>query len=451
MFGSKLLPFLTFVLITTTITPSAQAAEMQFPKGFQWGVATAAHQIEGYNTNSDWWAWEQTPGHIANGDKSGAACDSWNRVEEDIGMMKQLGVTAYRFSVEWAKIEPVEGQYDQAVIEHYRHQVELLRAAGIAPMITLHHFSFPLWLSAKGGWEWTGVADAFAAYTQLVYTQIAPGNRDWITINEPMVSVMGGYYQGTTPPGQTRQLGEMVPIVRGLVKAHAAAYHMLHKLASEFSMEVRVGMAHHLRTFDPGNWFNPLDLLSAHYADEGWNWMIPNALVTGHLDLNILWFVNENETIPEAAGTQDFIGVNYYTGNIVSFDPKQLMVLGYDKSLPTNDMGWEIYPEGFARTLDRVHGFYPDKPIIVTENGIADAADAKRPDYIRSHLTVLWTEIQKGVPVEGYYHWSLMDNFEWINGFTPRFGLYEMDYKTFDRIPRASATLYHDIIRDNGL
>lgn len=447
MVGSKSLLIYALILFSAP----AYAVDMSFPLGFQWGVATAAHQIEGYNSNSDWWAWEQVPGHIANGDKSGAACDDWNRVDEDVGLLKQLGVSGYRFSVEWAKIEPVEGQYDPAAIAHYRHEVELLQANGIAPLITLHHFTFPRWLAAKGGWEYPGVVQEFTNYAQLVYTQIAPGNRDWITVNEPMVNVMGGYYTGQTPPGQTRELAGIIPVVRGLIKAHAAAYQVLHTLAGAMGYEVRVGMAHHLRTFDPNLFWNPLDMLAAHFADEGWNWMIPNALIDGHLKLNILWFVNVDEQIPEAAGTQDFIGVNYYTGNMVSFADKTMISISYNDRLPESDMGWEIYPDGFSRILESVKSKFPGKPIIITENGIANASDAERPGFLTAHLTKLWTEIQKGVPVEGYYHWSLMDNFEWVNGFTPRFGLYQMDYTNFARIPRPSATIYHDIIQNNGL
>ena len=217
------------------------------------------------------------------------------------------------------------------------------------------------------------------------------------------------------------------------------------------SMEVRVGMAHHLRTFDANWFFNPLDILAAHFADEGWNWMIPNALVDGHLKLNILWFVNVDERLPEIAGTQDFMGVNYYSGDLVSFNDKSMMALHDRTNLPKTDMGWDIYPDGFSRVLDSVRTKYPNMPIIVTENGIANASDAERPGFITEHLTKLWAEIQKGADVQGYYYWSLIDNFEWVNGFTPRFGLYQMDYKTFDRIPRPSATLYHDIIQNNGI
>jgi beta-glucosidase len=423
---------------------------VHFPPDFRWCVSTAAHQVEGYNSNSDWWDWEQTSGHIDHGDKSGAACDEYNRVGEDIGLMKDLGVSTYRFSVEWAKIEPVEGQYDADVIAHYRNEVQDLERAGISPLITLHHFTFPRWLRAKGGWEWNGVDRAFAKYAELVYTQIAPGVHDWVTVNEPMVHVMGGYYEGQTPPGLTRPMNGIFPVLEGILKAHAAAYHAIHSLANRYGYDVRVGMAHHLRTFDAYNWFNPLDLLVTHLVDDAWNWMLPNALETGRLEVHVLWYADTNETIPGLAHTQDFFGVNYYTGDLIQFSLSQGFTRHNRSDLPKNDLGWDIYPEGFYRVLHSVSERYPRKPIIVTENGIADATDSKRPDFIRDHLRYLAKAIDDGIPVEGYCHWSLMDNFEWTNGFTPRFGLYEMDYKNFARIPRPSALLYHEIIQNNG-
>ena len=442
---------LAFLGMLALIGVDRASADTVFPPGFHWCVSTAAHQIEGGNVNSDWWDWEQVPGHIANGDTSGKACDSWNRVSEDVQMLKDLGVDTYRFSVEWAKIEPVEGQYDKAAIAHYADEVNQLKRAGISPLITLQHFTMPRWLRQKGGWEWPGSEGAFAKYTATVYSKIAPGVRDWVTINEPMVNVLGGYYTGVIPPGEQRDMSGIIPVLRGLLKAHADAYQVLHQLANLRGAKVRVGMAHHLRTFDPLSQADPMDVTATSLAEQAWNWTLPDALETGRLTMHMLWLVDDDEVIPGLAGTQDYMGVNYYTGDLISFSTTQGFVQGERSWLPKSDVGWDIYPAGFHQILREVADRYPGKSIFVTENGIADSHDAQRPDFIRDHLAAMAQAIQEGVPVEGYCHWSLMDNFEWNSGFTPRFGLYAMDYKTFKRTPRPSAHLFKQIMKDNAI
>jgi beta-glucosidase len=438
----------TAILFLLLWTSSAFA--VQFPQGFKWCVATAAHQIEGDNVNSDWWDFEQIPGHIDGGQTSGKACDSWNRGSQDIDAMKYLGVSTYRFSVEWAKIEPVEGTYDQGAIEHYAEEVRNLRAAHIDPFITLHHFTLPRWVRAKGGWEWDGSTDAFARFVELVYTRIAPGVRDWVTFNEPMVHIMGGYIEGVTPPGEKRELSGIVPVLRGLLKAHARAYAVLHRLADEQGADVRVGMAHHLRTFDPYFALNPLDLVATSISDDVWNWAIPDALESGRMQMHALWLLNADEEIPGLAGTQDFVGVNYYTGDLIQFSFTDGIIRHTRDNLPKNDLGWDLYPDGMYEILSDVADRYSGKPVIITENGIADSKDSQRPQFLKDHLQSIADAIADGVPVEGYCHWSLMDNFEWVNGFTPRFGLFETNYQTYERTPRPSAELYRQIIQQNG-
>ena len=442
---------LTILTTAFLLMPAAHAGEwVSFPPGFEWCVSTAAHQIEGGNVNSDWWQWEQTPGHIRNGQKSGAAVDHWNRVGEDIGLIQDLGANAYRFSVEWAKIEPTEGVIDATAVQHYHDEVALLRERGISPIITLQHFTLPQWVVGKGAWEWDGMPEAFARYTALVYSQIAQGTRDWVTINEPMVAVMNGYQQGIFPPGEKRPMSGLVPVLRGLLRSHARAYHVLHESAAARGSLIRVGMAHHLRTFDPANRFNPLDLLATHLVAQAWNWMIPDALETGHLHFNLLWLVHANELIDGLSGTQDFVGVNYYTGDLIELSLTHGIIQKERKNLPKSDLGWTINPPGFYRVLKTVAKKYPALPILITENGVADSNDGLRPEFIRAHLAELSRAIRDGARVEGYCHWSLMDNFEWAEGFAPRFGLYAVDYSTLARSPRPSAALFHDIAVSNG-
>ena len=263
------------------MTGVSALADVSFPQGFRWCVATAAHQIEGANFNSDWWGFQKSPGHIRNGQTSQVADDHWNRLEEDLELIKALHVRDYRMSVEWAKIEPRPGFIDDSAVAHYRHEIELLKAAGIQPIITLQHFTFPQWVRALGGFEWPGLPQAFAQYAEIVYSRIAPEGRDWVTINEPMVTLLAGYIKGVVPPLEKRGIEGLPQVMIGLLKTHAAVYHKLHQLAARDRRLIRVGMAHHLRTMDP---YYPLlitDVWLAHLADQAFNWSIPEALETG--------------------------------------------------------------------------------------------------------------------------------------------------------------------------
>jgi beta-glucosidase len=432
-------------------TAAARADYLAFPTGFKWCTATAAHQIEGYNTESDWWDWEQIPGKIRNGETSAVACDHWNRFPLDTLLQKELNVSMYRFSIEWAKIEPREGEWDLAAVLHYKAEIALLRAAGIEPNVTLQHFVLPRWFRAKGGWEWAGAPAAFARYAAFAYEAFGGQVRDWITINEPMVHLLGGYLVGLTPPGK-KDLKLAAVAMKGMLRAHGLAYRALHRGAKEAGRDVRVGIAHHLRVFDPDSPHNPLDRLAAKIFDRSFNWAFGVAADTGRLRLKIPFALNVDEIIPDLAGSQDFIGVNYYTRDLVNFNfkpPLGAEVLVHEGS-PVTDLGWEIYPEGFYRTLRAAADKFPGRPIIVTENGIADRRDLQRRDYLRDHLAALHRAIRDGVTIEGYCHWSLMDNFEWVEGYEPRFGLYAVDYSNQKRTLRPSGRYFSEIARANG-
>ncbi len=494
--------FAWVALLLPWASEAAEAEFLRFPVGFRWCVATAAHQIEGANTLSDWWAWEHLPPvcdssgsckcKVARCETSGAATDHWNRVSEDIELMKGLGVGAYRFSLEWAKLEPRRGEIDEAVVEHYRLEVEALRRAGIEPFITLQHFTMPNWLRELGGWEWSGAPEAFGRFAELSYRRIAPGVRDWVTINEPLVHLGGGYVLGWTPPGlggggpeiRADQMGgqssrkarvqtcgdlghgyigaraptaddlrRVIAPARGMLLAHAAAYRALHREAERRALLVRVGMAHHLRVFDPRSAWNPLDRWMAGLLDRLWNWTVIDALRTGELRVSIPTLIRHREEIPGLAGTQDFLGINYYTRDRVWFkwDRGPSVGIGLTEGAPTNDLAWEIYPRGLYRVIREAARRGPGLPVLITENGVADCDDSRRADFLREHLRWLHRAIGDGIEIESYCHWSLLDNFEWIEGFAPRFGLFEVDYWTQKRTPRPSAELFSRIARENGL
>lgn len=426
---------------------------LRFPKGFKWGTATAAHQIEGHNIHSDWWDWEKIPGKIKNNEPSGAACDHWNRMAEDVALMSELGVRAYRFTLEWAKIEPQPGEIDSSAVEHYRELLSLLDQAGIEPMITLHHFTSPRWLRERGAWEWEGAARAFGGYAKFCFSEIAQRCRDWTTVNEPMVHLGGGYVMGVTPPEKKGFEHLKTPLL-GMLRAHAEAYSVLHETARSLGRSVRVGMAHHLRIFDPKRRWNPIDRLLATNLSQAFNWTIAEALETGRVRMKIPGLVSIDEKIEGLAQTQDYVGVNYYTRDFITLGRREGKLEPVPSTRPgaeTNDLGWEIYPEGFVRVLREVARRIPSKPIFITENGIADRRDEKRPEFLVTHLHALHRAISEGIPVEGYFHWSLLDNFEWIEGFEPRFGLYEVDYSSLRRIRRRSAEIFAQITRENGV
>ncbi|MBI3544450.1 MAG: family 1 glycosylhydrolase, partial [Deltaproteobacteria bacterium] len=436
--------------VSLSSVASASSFPTSFPKNFKWCVATAAHQIEGGNVNSDWWDWEQIPGNVKRGERSGAACDHWNRLDEDIRLLTELHVRQYRFSIEWAKLEPVPGTWDDGAVAHYRRELKLLREAGIEPMITLQHFTLPKWLREKGGWEWDGAPAAFARFAAFAFETIAPEVRDWVTINEPMVHLTLGYLAGKQPPSKKGSMADIHGPVVGLLKAHAAAYHAMKARHAELkrrliwpfrpyrlTKELRIGLANHLRIFDPASEWNPGDSFIAGKLDAAFNWAFPMAAETGRLRYNIPFQADVDELIPGLAHTQDFFGLNYYTRDMVSLD---LGGQGFKLSVPegadVSDVGWEIYPEGFYRLLKATAEKFPAMPILITENGIADSRDAKRAQYLESHLAAMARAMSEGVNVEGYCHWSLMDNFEWSEGFEPRFGLFEVDYSTQTRTPR---------------
>lgn len=425
------------------------SAKTPFPEKFQWCVATAGHQIEGYNQDSDWWEFETHPGNIKNGERSGRATDHWNRMEQDVALMKSIHLKQYRFSVEWAKIEPKEGQINRDALKRYARLIRLLKGSGIEPMLTLHHFTFPQWVRAKGGWEWSGTPEAFTRFTRLVYAEMGADVRDWVTVNEPLPHVLGGYLIGAVPPGKKGELKTTIPVFIGMLRSHASAYHALHDMAAKSRRTIRVGMAHHLRTFDPAFLLNPLDHLVASTSDSAWNWMIPDALETGVFKMHVFFLANHEEEIPGLKGTQDYFGLNYYTGDLVALDLFGGLKTSNRTWTQKNDMGWDIYPEGMYRVLEATHKRYPSQTIMITENGIADAKDRKRTQFLRDHLMEVARAIQNKIPIEGYCYWSLLDNFEWDQGYSPRFGLFQTDYTNFARIHRPSVDYFSEMARTN--
>jgi beta-glucosidase len=404
-----------------------------WPPGFLWGTVTAAHQIEGGNTN-DWSRFEGEPGRIANGERSGRAVDSWNRMAEDVALMAALKANAYRFSIEWSRLEPTEGVWDEAGWARYRELVERLREARITPMVTLLHFSLPLWLADRGGATAPDFADRFARFAAEAAKRLSPQVDLWCTVNEPNVQMYQGYVEGVWPPGK-KSRAEATSAFAGLLRAHARAAAALHAQ----NPKACVGVAMNLIAFEPASrWWLP-DWLAARGAGDAFDWAFYDAIRAGRVRFSVPGFPSVDEPLAELAGSVDYFGANYYRRDRVHFSPS---APGLVALLPVtgarSDLGWEIHPEGLLGILRQASARY-GLPVYVTENGIADQKGSMRDDYIRGHAYALSRALAEGIPVRGYFHWSLMDNFEWAEGFRPRFGLYRVDYPSLDRRPAGGA------------
>ena len=422
------------------------ASNFSFPKGFLWGAATSAHQVEGANRN-DWTEWEQANAlrlareasakfsHLKNWAEiraeaenpanyiSGRACDHYQRFREDFDIAKQLGSTAHRFSIEWSRVEPEEGKFDERAIEHYREVVRALRERGMEPFVTLWHWTLPLWVRDQGGWEERETVDRFLRYLDVVVAALGSEVRFWLPLNEPTVFAGHSYVIGTFPPG-VRSLRRANRVLRNLREAARRSYSPIHRLVPD----ARVGVVHYLIFHEPYGGY------------------LRNRLITPLID----WIRNWR-FIGSSADACDFLGIDYYHHDAIHlrwgrgrWGPVDIR----NRNEWVNDLGWEVYPRGLEKLLRRA-GRY-GKPIYIMENGTADGRDAHRARFIREHLAAIARATEAGVDVRGYFHWSLLDNFEWDKGFWPRFGLVEVNRRTLERKIRPSAWEYKAII-ENGI
>ena len=417
----------------------------QFPRGFLWGTATSSHQVEGDNINNDWWEWEQQPDRILHGHLSGLACDWWGgRWTEDFDRAKGSFQNTHRLSIEWSRIEPQPAIWDEAALDTYREMISGLIERGMVPMVTLHHFTTPLWVQERGGWLSKEIVMWFERFVRKAVDALQDLVSLWVTINEPNVFAYGGYAEGSFPPGRS-SLQDAAKVTESLVKAHAAAYHAIHEIQPTAS----VGLAHQYRSFKPSARFSRVNGVIAGIRDSAFNQAIPRSLKTGRLR-----FLTWNFNIPQARNTQDFFGLNYYTQEEVRFNPLrpgEVFEAGeYEQGSDLSPTGFIANkPEGFWESLRWASGY--DLPVYVTENGIEDEEDQIRPRYLAQHIHQLWKAVNFNWKIKGYYHWSLVDNFEWERGWTQRFGLWGLNPQNQVRTKRKSADLYKQICRSNAL
>ncbi len=400
---------------------------IQFPKDFIWGSAAAAYQVEGGNSNSDWWPWELKVGK----EPSGAACNHYQVYEQDFDLAKSMNHKAHRLSIEWARIEPEEGKFSEKELKHYIDVILALRARGIEPMVTLHHFTNPIWLSEKGGWENKKVVALFRRYSEFVVRGLAKHVHYWITINEPTIYISHSFILGWWPPQKTSFLSAWA-VERNMIRGHIEAYRAINKIYSEQNIaKPSISISQHVTSVVPCN-KKLRNRISAWFRNYWFNLRILNAL--------------------KNAGTLDFIGVNYYSRQLVDLKdwcPKKFVMecsAGHpDFPSDKNFLGWVIYPQGLHELLLQLRKY--DIPIMITENGICAADDKQRWEFIQIHLRTIHDAMQKGAKVTGYLYWSLLDNFEWAHGYGPRFGLIEMDYKTQKRTIRDSAKKFAEVCK----
>ncbi len=425
---------------------------LRFPKEFLWGTASSSYQCEGGNKNNQWYRWEQQ-GHILSGEQCGAASDWWRQAERDFELAEQMENNALRLSLEWSRIEPEEGQWDTTALERYRAMLVDLRQRSIKPIITLHHFTEPLWFADRGGFTNESNIHFFVRYASCMVEALHDLCDFWMTINEPNVYAVQGYEFGVFPPGE-QNIVRTLNVSRALLQAHVEAFYAIRRLQPE----AQIGYCLHYRLFDPANALSPLDRSVASLQETLFNWSMLQAAESGRFPFPVSTLLSP---IAKAAGTRDFHGINYYTRNMVRFDatsPAEVFGKRFVQSnVRRNDPGLdedfgEIYPEGLYRVLKAVHQrTRGNKPLYITENGFSDTLDDRRPRAILEHLAMVHRAISNGIPVRGYLHWSLVDNFEWNNGWQVRFGLIEIDPHTQERFPRRSASMFGEICRANAI
>lgn len=419
-------------------------ATYHFPRGFLWGTATSSHQVEGNNANNQWWKWEQD-GHTDG--TSGLACDWWGgRWREDFDRAAEGGQNSHRFSVEWSRIQPTPDTWDENALERYRAMLRGLQERGMTPMVTLHHFTDPLWFYEMDAWEREESVTLFEKFVRKTVEALKEYCSIWCTINEPNVYALSGYVAGAFPV-KRRGLKIAMQVQANMIRGHAAAYRAIH----EIQPDARVGYALHYRPMTPRRWWSPLDRLMRNIQSSGINMAFPSALSGGTMRSPL-----GSVQIPEAKGTQDFLGLNYYSVDTVKFDitnAKELFgkrCFPEDSDFSATKMIANI-PQGIFDTIKWATQTYPNLPIYITENGVEDAEDTLRPRYIAQHIHQVWRAVNFNFPVKGYFHWSLVDNFEWERGWTQRFGLWGLDVETQKRIKRPSVDLYAEICKENGL
>lgn len=408
---------------------------LSFPKKFLWGASVAAHQVEG-NTHNQWTVWElehakalaaqaryhygdlehweeyKVQANNPNNYISGAATNHYELYERDFDVLQKMNMNAFRFSVEWSRIEPEEGVWNAEAIDHYKEYVAALKKRDIEPMLTLFHFTLPVWFAEKGGFEHRKNVQYFTRFAEKIVSELGASIKYVITINEPEVYATESYFAGNWPPA-VQSKKRWWSVMKNLAHAHRQTAKAIHGMNRRYKVSIAKNSNFYYAGDD--------SLLSRKSTD-------------------IMQYLQDDYFLKKVVKDCDFIGVNYYFSN---------RVYGYRVHNPderTSDLGWDLSPANLEQALERLHEKY-DLPLIITENGLADAADEHRQWWITQTIIAMQKAMARGVRLDGYMHWSLLDNFEWDKGKWPRFGLLEVDYDTFKRKPRPSAVWFAKVLK----
>jgi beta-glucosidase len=450
---------------------SDKAASMEgtFPHGFIWGAATAAYQIEGAvhedgRGESIWDRFSHTPGKTINGDTGDVACDHYHHWRDDIELMRSLELDAYRFSVAWPRILPEgRGRINEAGLDFYERLVEGLLNAGITPWITLYHWDLPQVLEDAGGWTNRATADAFAEYADVLSRRLGDRVKHWITLNEPWCSAFLGYHTGHHAPGRTDH-ADALQASHTLLLAHGLAVPILRANSAAAQVGITLNLTHAYPATE-----RPADLAAAQRMDGFFNrWFLDPIYGRGYPQDMLALYGAEAPAVSDAdlatiAVPTDFLGINFYNPSFIVDQPNEPPLNIGNYRLPNAEytaMDWVVYPQGLTDLLQRVHRDYPVTALYITENGAAYADDPpqmvdgtrrvhdpERTLYYAQHLAAAQQAMIAGVPLKGYFAWSLMDNFEWAFGYTKRFGLTYVDYATQERTLKDSGRWYAELIR----
>jgi beta-glucosidase len=418
----------------------------KFPDGLLLGTSTSALQMEGGDKNNSWYKWAND-GHTKDGTHPGIACGHWNRIDEDIELMKKLNCRIYRMGIEWSRIEPKKGVFNREAIAHYRDEIRKLIDNGIDPLVTLHHFSNPLWFDEAGGWVNPESIMLFERYAEYVVRNLGDIVTGWITINEPNVMLVNGYVYGIWPPGK-KSIFDFFKAAGNVIRAHIRAYKKLHEIGLNMNAgDIKVGVANHIRLFEPKT-KKLADKLVAKIYDYLFHDIFIRGMHEGKLSFPV------GRGYPFGNGRYfDFFGINYYTRDTVSFVPDIKRLFGkmeVPEGCEKSDLGWEIYPEGLYMIVKKYHEKY-NAAVYITENGIDTHDEDVRIKFMSDHLFQLKKLNDEGVEVKKYYYWTLIDNFEWLEGFQPKFGLIGMNLKSLDRKIKKSGMFFSDVSKEGEI
>jgi beta-glucosidase len=416
------------------------AQDMRFPDGFYWGTATSSHQVEGNNRKNDWWQFEQVPGKIKDGTTSGPACDHYNRFEEDFTLSQEFGHNAHRFSIEWSRIEPENGRWDEKEVEHYQKVVESLHSQDIVPFVTLHHFCHPVWFAEMGGWTSDEAPERMGRYAGYMAKKLGDAVPFWMTINEPPVLPAASYIAGVFPPAK-RDMALAMVAMRNILKSLATMHNAVRENAPH---NPKIGPVINMTYAMPAS-DSDEDKQAAQQMDQYWNKFWLDGLRDGVMGPP----AGSGEEIPGLKGAWDFVGLNYYSRSVVAHSRG---IMGLRQVPPPegsecSTMGWQVYPEGFYQCMMRLKEY--GLPVYVTENGIGTDDDEQRISYLVRHLYQVRRALNDGVDVRSYLHWCQQDNFEWAEGYRQKFGLFEREEGTLNRIPKPSAYAFKDWAQNN--